>query len=219
MRKKGFTLIELLVVIAIIAVLAAMLLPALDYARTRARQAVCISNLKQLGLAVSMYLNDYNDYFWGPTVWAWTGDMGTRGATTFLRILVEKGYAQGYIIYNGTSDTSVLLRSGGIVACPDTKQPRVTYYIADYGYNYYLGQPQYKKLSKIRNPSRTILFCESPYGQRHEPTWIWNNTFNPNPGYAYGRYLNWKFLNTLFVDGSVRSLGENEFLRGGYFVP
>ncbi|MCM8758242.1 MAG: hypothetical protein NC906_00510 [Candidatus Omnitrophica bacterium] len=178
-----------------------------------------MSNLKQLGMAVHMYLNDYNDYFWGPTVWAWTGDMGNMRATTFLRILVEKGYAQGYIIYNGTADTSVLLRSGGIVACPDTKQPRVTYYVADYNYNYYLGQPQYQKLSRIRKPSATILFCESPYGQRHEPTWIWSNMFNPNPGYAYGRHLNWKFINTLFVDGSVRSLGENEFLRGGYFVP
>jgi len=219
MKRKGFTLIELLVVIAIIAILAASILPALDYARTKARQSVCMSNLKQLGMAVHMYLNDYNDYFWGPTVWAWTSDYGTRRATTFLRILVEKGYAQGYMIYNGTGDTNVLTQSGGIVACPDTKQPRVTYYIADYGYNYYLGQPQYQKLSRIRRPSTTILFCESPYGQRHDPASIWSETFNPNRGFAYGRHLNWKFLNTLFVDGSVRSLNENEFVKGGYFNP
>jgi len=216
--KKGFTLIELLVVIAIIAILAAMLLPALERARTQARQSVCMSNLKQIGIAVHMYLNDYNEFFY-PTVWAWTSDMGNRRATSFLRTLVEKGYAQGYMIYDGTGDTNVLLRSGGIVACPDTKQPRVTYYIADYGYNYYLGQPAYQKLSKIKRPSRTILFCESPYGQRHHATSIWDSTFNPNSGYAYGRHLSWKFLNTLFVDGSVRSLGENEFVYGGYFVP
>ena len=65
-NKKTFTLIELLVVIAIIAILAALLLPALQKAKEAAKKITCTNNLKQIGLASSQYINDYDGYFLRP---------------------------------------------------------------------------------------------------------------------------------------------------------
>lgn len=66
-NRKGFTLIELLVVVAIIAILASMLLPALSQARERARAAVCMNNLKQIGFAFEMYKLDFQSFY--PANW------------------------------------------------------------------------------------------------------------------------------------------------------
>ena len=68
-RKQGFTLIELLVVIAVIALLMAILMPALSKARDQGRTIACRANLKQYGIALRMYLDDNNLYFPDARTW------------------------------------------------------------------------------------------------------------------------------------------------------
>ena len=78
---KKFTLIELLVVIAIIGILTSLLLPSLSSAREKSRRAVCVGNLKQIGIAVQLYLDSNDDYFppmqTGAHKYGWLGKKGT----------------------------------------------------------------------------------------------------------------------------------------------
>ena len=91
--KRQFTLIELLVVIAIIAILAAMLLPALSAARERARSATCTSNLKNMGLGATMYGGDNKDY--RPPVWrAYQTRIGSESNPSGWGHLYTNGYLQ-----------------------------------------------------------------------------------------------------------------------------
>lgn len=90
--KKAFTLIELLVVIAIIAILAAMLMPALSKARTEARKAACASNLHNFGLQFAMYLNDHNGYWPG-------GREGQRSVPEALGVLYPR-YSDNLLQYS-----------------------------------------------------------------------------------------------------------------------
>ncbi len=63
MQRKAFTLIELLAVIAVIAILAAILFPVFSQAREKARQSSCLSNMRNIGLALTQYVQDYDETF------------------------------------------------------------------------------------------------------------------------------------------------------------
>jgi prepilin-type N-terminal cleavage/methylation domain-containing protein/prepilin-type processing-associated H-X9-DG protein len=99
MSKRGFTLIELLVVIAIIAILAAILFPVFARAREKARQSSCVSNLKQLGLAMMSYCTDYDgcypdarvSNYPNPGWWPWgAGYVGGAGISNYaIRIYMD----------------------------------------------------------------------------------------------------------------------------------
>jgi prepilin-type N-terminal cleavage/methylation domain-containing protein len=179
----AFTLIELLVVIAIIAILAALLLPALSQAKQKAQAAQCLSNLKQVGLAGTMYAQDNNDTYFNlgngviPNYGQWTLN---PDSTVLLTPDNQYAYwALGYLEY--------FARNRLVFHCPscvhadewkdDGKNyPREFWLNSTYGMCQYLltaydpaveqGQ---KKISSYKDPSK-MIFCQDAAEQKMEGT-------------------------------------------------
>jgi prepilin-type N-terminal cleavage/methylation domain-containing protein len=99
-RRSGFTLIELLVVIAIISILASMLFPAFSRAREQARKTVCVSNLKQIGLGIMQYTQDYDEmYPMGYPFWAVSPSFPDQPASEYL-IETANPYLKSFQIWD-----------------------------------------------------------------------------------------------------------------------
>jgi prepilin-type N-terminal cleavage/methylation domain-containing protein/prepilin-type processing-associated H-X9-DG protein len=180
--NRGFTLIELLVVIAIIAILAGLLFPVFARAREKGRQTACLSNLRQLGAALTMYTEDYDGFYPRGQYWPWTG------------------------VHTWAHAVEPYVKNTGVFHCPT--QGRDPY---GYGYNIaYWGWGDWLEGMHGINDSWPVH--ESQVPEPSETIWVVDFGAYWGCGLEYGfqepRQRHNDGANVLFVDSHVRWLKE-----------
>jgi len=198
-EKQGFTLIELLVVIAIIAILAAILFPVFAKVREKARQTSCASNMKQIGLGITQYVQDNDETF--PL--AANANFDTNWAQAIYPYVKSVGV---FKCPSNPRANNTFLGSNGNPA--PNGAPRIP---ASYGLNYHVtgwyqafpDAPAPITLATVNAPSSKILATETTgeYGMAF-PDWVTDPNGFKNRGFA-GHTSQ---FNCLFIDGHVKSL-------------
>ena len=210
--KKGFTLIELLVVIAIIAILAAILFPAFAKARESARRISCVSNLKQIGIGIMQYVQEYDEKLpacetrdfpgigrvpYADTIKSYVQDANiyrcpSNSLTTKMRNSGEIYFAHYYA--NGGDDNNVTDAAGGERNRPMNRDEDVN-----------TAEQGGAALGSITSPSQTILIGENR-NARAEP-----NYYNAGEAQFQGHLGTTNFL---FADGHVKSMRPTLTVQG-----
>jgi prepilin-type N-terminal cleavage/methylation domain-containing protein/prepilin-type processing-associated H-X9-DG protein len=221
--RRGFTLIELLVVIAIIAILAAILFPVFAQAREKARMAACQSNLKQMGSALMMYTQDYDEIYPGANPGANTAcaDIPFRGGWRGWIGNLLQPYTKNTQIYICPSkpNLSGVNRDSGGVMCTAMAAP---YFFVSYTFNY--NRMFNQATSNIQAPAEQLMMWDSltPYAdcafatagscglfaQRDICQWMAKNGMPLQSGQACTANANTGWHNNgdnrLFADGHVK---------------